>query len=266
MCPGSRLHPKPVLGVDRCPGAGPHLAWICRRRCKGKVEASNDHRKGNTALKHGERISHALSRTGSEWQESVIAGSLSGIELTLPLLRIVACPARDVRVRVLALEAVRIEGVRVRPILLVPLQVVNGHEEVHSSQYFRFLSGSAAWQRVLIQRPPDEQRRLWVHAQRLRHGEPNKLHIFDVLVGWQLPIAHHSVYLLLQAAHQLWILRQLEKSPGKGRCRRLMPGNQHRDHVVSQLLSGCRLSFHVHEKSQQGRVLHLGVVTVLQLL
>ena len=33
-----------------------------------------------------------------------------------------------------------------------------------------------------ISGPLSSEPRHWVHAQGLRHGEPNKLHVFDVLV------------------------------------------------------------------------------------
>mmetsp|Transcript_89997 Transcript_89997/g.268490 ORF Transcript_89997/g.268490 Transcript_89997/m.268490 type:complete len:271 (+) Transcript_89997:209-1021(+) len=234
--PGPQLHPEPVLRVDRGAGAGPHVLWVRGGRRELEGEVAEDHGQGDGPLHHGEDVSDALARSSSERNKGVVGGGLRGVEAALPLGGVITLPTWHLRVLVRPQEALGIVRVRIRPVLLAALHVVDRDEEVHPPEDLRLHAGGARRQRVLLQRAPDQQRRLGVHPQGLREAEAHELHGLYVLVRRVLLAPKDLVDLPLHLCQELCVLRQLEEGPRERGGRGLVAGNQHRDHVVAELL------------------------------
>mmetsp|Transcript_20402 Transcript_20402/g.56360 ORF Transcript_20402/g.56360 Transcript_20402/m.56360 type:complete len:268 (-) Transcript_20402:1301-2104(-) len=231
------LHPEPVLGVDCGACAGSHVLRVSGGRCELEGEVAEHHGQRSCPLQHGEDIPHALARSSAKWDKCVIAGNLVWVQTALPLCWVVPCPTRHLWVLVGPQEALRIVGVWIGPVGLRALQVVHGDEEVHAPKHLRLLPGATSRQRVLLQGPADQQRGLRVHAQGLCETKPYQLHFLDVLICGVLLTAEDLVNLMLHFLHERGVLRQLKEGPCQSGSCRLVPSDQHGDHIVTQLLA-----------------------------
>mmetsp|Transcript_36530 Transcript_36530/g.84994 ORF Transcript_36530/g.84994 Transcript_36530/m.84994 type:complete len:248 (+) Transcript_36530:186-929(+) len=245
------LHPESILRVDSCPRAGSHVLRVSCGRGKLKGEFAQDHGQGCCAFQHGKDITHALSRSCTEWNEGIIRRKLVRVEGPLPLGRVKTCPSRHLGVLVRPLEALRIESVRVWPVLFVAVNVVDRDEKVHAPEHLGLLAGGSRRQCVLLKRTADQQWRLGVHPERLSKTKPYELHLLDILVRGALLAIKDRLNLLLNPGQELGVLSELKEGPGqRGSCG-LVPRNQHCDHVVAQLLPGGCFSAHVNQKAEQ---------------
>ena len=123
-------------------------------------------------------------------------------------------------------------------------------------------------QRVVVERAPDEQRRLGVEPQALGQARARALERDDVVVAERLARADDAVDLVAHrgevSARAPGRVEELVERPREQRGGRLVARDEHRHEVVAQLLVVRLLAAHVDEEAQQRRVVGLARLEVLR--
>mmetsp|Transcript_18145 Transcript_18145/g.68779 ORF Transcript_18145/g.68779 Transcript_18145/m.68779 type:complete len:263 (+) Transcript_18145:954-1742(+) len=248
-----KRHPQAIPCMNRRPRVCAHLRWHIGRSRKLKCVAPKEHGERDGGLQQCKLVPHAFARPRAEGAVGKVRRVLRGVQLTVPELRVVALPPRRLRARVRPQPSRRVEVVRLRPEPLVPVDIVQGDEDVGAARNVCFDAGAAGGKDVVLESAADEQRRLRVHPQALRDAQARQREAPDV-VHVREPVAEVRVDLLPHAREERLVLRQLEDGPRERRGGGLVPGDEHGHEIVAQLLGVGVFPARVHQEAEQRRV------------
>mmetsp|Transcript_10135 Transcript_10135/g.28434 ORF Transcript_10135/g.28434 Transcript_10135/m.28434 type:complete len:476 (-) Transcript_10135:486-1913(-) len=257
---GTRSHADGMLKVH---GMLHHVDIRLEIRIEIEIKSTQNHCQSNRGLQGCELITNALARSATKWEVSEVRCHLVGVEIVFPLGWVISLPLRYVGVGIRPSEAIRVEQIRFRPEAPISVNVVEGDENIHTSDHSR-LSATSLGQIIVLSGPSDKQRRLGVETESLGDNQTQVFHVLDVLQGW-CAITDNAVNLLPCLGHAFWVFGELEECPSQHSCRRLVAGNKHGHQIVTKLLVVHVRSAHIHKETKEGGVLNFLIIAFLQL-
>mmetsp|Transcript_10281 Transcript_10281/g.31431 ORF Transcript_10281/g.31431 Transcript_10281/m.31431 type:complete len:289 (-) Transcript_10281:1009-1875(-) len=262
----SRFHSQvqSVLCVDCCTSYKISLYFLWRVE-QLHVEVANGDRKSHNGLEHGKLVSYTLTGTAAKRQKRKVTDDLIGKQRFVSDCT-AALPADHLWVLERARPSVRIKLVRVLPKVRRPMHIPHADENICPSRHLDRSLSSSLRPNVISEGSANEERRLGVQAQGLGKHSAQVSKLLEVVPARVVGVAHDLVNLRAETCNYVGSLEHEEGCPRQQRCSSLVPRDKHRHQVVAQLCAGGLLAPQVDEVPQKGGILHIVVVTLLELL